>query len=142
VGWTQPKTQTGLVFFLTAGGVRVHDTIGCLARAEAEVQCGGNRLTGAGQLKNKFGGRYISKHEGGMRRIWNSRVRRVLWLWFVAFVLGFFVMAAVVDLGETGSLGWRRILMLVVAGLLNVQAICNVLWPTSESSGGNTARTA
>jgi hypothetical protein len=77
-----------------------------------------------------------------MRSIWNSRVRRVLWLWLFAVALGIFVMGAAGELGDTGSLGWRRILMLVVAGLMNVQAIWDALSPTSESRDPNTAGTA
>jgi hypothetical protein len=72
-----------------------------------------------------------------MRRIWNARIRRVLWLWFFAVVLGFFAMAAVVDIGETGNLGWRRVLWLVIAGLMNVQAIWDILSATSEPNGPN-----
>jgi hypothetical protein len=66
----------------------------------------------------------------------------VLWLWFFAVALGFFAMAAVVDLGETGSVGWRRALVLVTAGLMNVQAIWDVLSETSGSSGPNTTGVA
>jgi hypothetical protein len=73
-----------------------------------------------------------------MRNVWNSRLRRVLWLWFFAVALGIFVMGAAGEYGETGGVGWRRILWLVVAVLMNAQAIWDALSPTAESSAPNT----
>ncbi len=71
--------------------------------------------------------------EAGMRAFWNSGLRRALWLWLCAVCLGILGMGAAAEFGESGTVAWQRIVLLVVVALLNLQAISESISPMAPS---------